>query len=599
MSASRLSVPGLQEPDRSRRDGERRPAEPAPPASQVLALQRGAGNAAVAAMIARREDGMMGGAWSGIQAAGAAAVGALASLTELKIEASVGRGGKNEAVDVANVRARLQALGFPAVDEADGLAAAIERYQGEVVGLRRPDGRVDPGGRTVGALSSMKRAAPAADAGPKAGDAPAAGPAPGPSPPQAPPAPAAGGGPAAPPGPAAPAGPRGTLADPALDQLVATTAKPEVDAAAAKLALLEKKFKGMDRSGRNEETGTARDELVDGFHDLRGLIARIDGAGLEPKTAAALKAQFFRAMNAITPFYYQGNNIILEFDRVNKKTGKLEHVWNTCNITSLSMVLEALGKSAADYKYKSLIPPIAEVYTKDVDDRATGKVADRAGTAMSGLRLPDFVAMAAIVWKMGYKTGNRDEILAGGNLAFNSIPSAEAIITLAKDFGGKPKYGAFTLDPGNKKDTSQSALKKFGAGHSKQADTKAEAETSLHELEAKLEKESNPARRTKLEKEKAKLEAKVAGAGALSDAAVEKELPLQQYKETILSQIRPELDRGNEIVVGQHHHFVRLQSVDDEFIVKDDPGGFTRGNMRLTWEEARALGLFWHWISIG
>ena len=92
-------------------------------------------------------------------------------------------------------------------------------------------------------------------------------------------------------------------------------------------------------------------------------------------------------MNAISPYYFQGLNIILEFDRKNKLTGKLEHVWNTCNITSLSMTLEALGKSAADYKYQELIPPIAKVFQKDVDLEGARQGRQRARRAApAGLR---------------------------------------------------------------------------------------------------------------------------------------------------------------------------------------------------------------------
>ena len=221
------------------------------------------------------------------------------------------------------------------------------------------------------------------------------------------------------------------------------------------------------------------------------------------------------------------------------------------------------------------------------------------GTELSGLRLPDYIAMAAIAWKMGYKTGSPEDILKGGNAAFNSVASAEAVMRLAKDFGASVKYGEFKLDPGAKKDAGQRALKQFGAKHSKQADVKAEAETRLREIERLLERETNPAKRAKLEKEKAKVQAKLAKVGPLSDAAIESALPLEQYKQTVLAQIGPELDSGREIVVGQHNHFVRLQAVTDEFVIKDDPGGFTRGNMQATWEEARAMGLFWHWISIG
>jgi hypothetical protein len=51
-------------------------------------------------------------------------------------------------------------------------------------------------------------------------------------------------------------------------------------------------------------------------------------------------------------------------------------------------------------------------------------------------------------------------------------------------------------------------------------------------------------------------------------------------------------------VLGQFNHFVRLQELDEEFIVKDDPGSWTRSDIRVTWEEARALGLFNKWMIV-
>ena len=169
-------------------------------------------------------------------------------------------------------------------------------------------------------------------------------------------------------------------------------------------------------------------------------------------------------MNAISPYYFQGLNIILEFDRVNKKTGKLEHVWNTCNITSLSMTLEALGKSAADYKYPHADPADRQGLHEGHRRQGAGKV----GSDLAGLRLPDYVAMAAIAWQMGYKTGNDDAILKGGNDAFNAIPSADAIATLAADFGAKATKGHLaTADD----------LASYGKDHWKAADNQATDET--------------------------------------------------------------------------------------------------------------------------
>ena len=71
-----------------------------------------------------------------------------------------GREADNDPEDVRRVRARLKTLGYPTTDDPATLVAAIERYQRDVVGLKRPDGRIDPAGRTLTALNAGKAAAP-------------------------------------------------------------------------------------------------------------------------------------------------------------------------------------------------------------------------------------------------------------------------------------------------------------------------------------------------------------------------------------------------------------------------------------------------------
>ena len=124
-----------------------------------------------------------------------------------------------------------------------------------------------------------------------------------------------------------------------------------------------------------------------------------------------------------------------------------------------------------------------------------------------------------------------------GNDAFNKIPSADAIRTLAKDFGVPAKYGEFKLDKTDAKDKGRSHLKSYGAGHWRRGD-------GLKE-------------------------------GALTEGTIEEDLPLERYKQAVLAEIRPHLDGGRQLAVAQHNHYVRLQAVTDEFIIKDDPGRFS------------------------
>src|SRR5262249_38473052 len=125
-------------------------------------------------------------------------------LSALQLTDSVGRGGKNHPHDVASVAARMLGVGYPPGGSLTELGAAIARYQAEVVGMPHPDGRIDPGGKTIAHLrggAAKPAAAPAAPA-PHA-TAPAA----------------------------TPSGPRSILSDAELEQLVANNKAPEVQAA--------------------------------------------------------------------------------------------------------------------------------------------------------------------------------------------------------------------------------------------------------------------------------------------------------------------------------------------------------------------------------
>jgi hypothetical protein len=90
------------------------------------------------------------------------------------IGASVGKGGVNELADVLVVQHLLNDwLGdtgqktLPTTGNCGPLTiAAIEAFQARVLGATRPDGRIDPGGRTWNALSTRAAPPPPAPAAP-------------------------------------------------------------------------------------------------------------------------------------------------------------------------------------------------------------------------------------------------------------------------------------------------------------------------------------------------------------------------------------------------------------------------------------------------
>jgi hypothetical protein len=86
---------------------------------------------------------------------------------------------------------------------------------------------------------------------------------------------------------------------------------------------------------------------------------------------------------------------------------------------------------------------------------------------------------------------------------------------------------------------------------------------------------------------------------AASEATMEQAVPLALYKASVLGPLRKVLAEGKQVIVSQHNHFVRLEAIDDREIVIDDPGWRTRKNQRLTWAEARAIGLFLRYMVVG
>jgi hypothetical protein len=324
-------------------------------ATVMRSLQRDVGNRGVSSLIK-----------AGVETAASL----VAAVFTVQLTGSVGRGGENQPADVAAVEGRLRVLGFmPLGTGIDALGDAIERYQRTVVRLPHPDGRVDPGGATVRALN----------AGRLATQDTAATPAPTPAaPPSTPPAPSS-----VPPSPTA-----------TTDAQVPPSASPtlkalsdELGTVRAKAAELDKQARKQGYGGHWQETGQPRAELVAALKKLRAETDALTAAdvGGDAAQLARTRAALYREEDDLAPYYYQMVN-------ANILSGNgLEAGGRTCNITSISMTLQALGKTPADYTLpdKELLPLIAAQFDLT-------KAEDRLSEDPAGLRLPDFLQLLAI-----------------------------------------------------------------------------------------------------------------------------------------------------------------------------------------------------------
>lgn len=84
---------------------------------------------------------------------------------------------------------------------------------------------------------------------------------------------------------------------------------------------------------------------------------------------------------------------------------------------------------------------------------------------------------------------------------------------------------------------------------------------------------------------------------ATSDG-IEKLIPLNDYKREIMATMSAAIGGGNQVMVNLDNHFVRLQSVNDDGIVIDDPGNRGGENNRVSWNDARKYGYFQHYLLV-
>lgn len=330
---------------------------------------------------------------------------------------------------------------------------------------------------------------------------------------------------------------------------------------------------------RTEEVGARRDQLVSAIAALRLALDGLGAAGLDEASARQLTALVNRALNDISPFYAQSTNMdLLEGKAQAEELGtETAYSTRTCNITSVSMALEALGKSPADHDpgRREAVALVAEVFAPEV--RSAEHTAGGAGAGLERLRMPDYVQLAAIAHVLGSGTG-RAAVLAAARSAWQKILSIHFLEDLAESFGAGGELVTFDLDP-SAKGTDFAALDRAGKHRS--------AVERLVDLRNQVEAATGK-RRTRLERAYQQRYRAMRDELAVGTDAVS----VDAYRRYVIEHIGTELDAGSQIVVYLHGHYVRLQAVHDDHVVVDDPGRAARANRKVTYEEARAMAYF-------
>lgn len=324
-----------------------------------------------------------------------------------------------------------------------------------------------------------------------------------------------------------------------------------------------------------EERGPVRDALVGEIHTVRGLIVGLDGAGLPAAQLEAVKAHFYRKVNAVSPFYEQDPNMnLLEGEAT-----------RTCGITSFGMALEAMGKTAADYTGPS-VANVAKVYGGKVDSAK-----DDQGGGMTGLRLPDFIQLVAIA-KCGGAAG---DVQAAMEIAWKKIKSLNFIADMARDFGVPSQVGTMKTQHGSKAGELRTKAESL---HKKRVE-RDKAKVKLKDLGESADPKSLKAR-AKLEATIRSYEATMATMHeGLSPEYLDKLITVESFRTQVLATIKPELDRGRQVINNMTKHYVRVESVTDDGMVSDDPGGSQRKDRPVSWEEGRAMAFFHDYLVLG
>jgi hypothetical protein len=320
-----------------------------------------------------------------------------------------------------------------------------------------------------------------------------------------------------------------------------------------------------------EPQGPDRENLVAGIAVVRNDLQAIRGT--DPRTAA-FKVAVNHKLEALSPYYAQINIMTIE------SKGGL----STCNVTSLAMSLSTVGKNADAYKdsKRPQLVAVAHHYGHDVAGAARASAGhDVSFASLRGLRLPDFMELAAIATNLHSANPSEAEIKKAAQFAVDNKTDLSFLAQIAQDFNAQTTLSYNTI--GAKK---TAALKKIGNAYHIKAD-------DLVDLRNRAEAHpDDKALRARYERAKAEADPQI------NSAELEKELGLDDYRSSVMGVIKPLLDSGAGVISGTYNHFTHCYEMTDDHIRVQDPGLWARADRKVRWDEARALEYFWNYLVV-
>jgi len=213
--------------------------------------------------------------------------------------------------------------------------------------------------------------------------------------------------------------------DESLAVMAAQLHNPQAAKIVTDLAALTAQAKAVpvDRA-RKELKGEARENFVAAIGVMRAQVNAL--AATDPQTVA-FRTAVNHKLEELSPYHAQVNIRTIE-------TG----AYTTCNVTSLAMSLETIGKNADSYKV-SKRPQIVAVARQYRSDIAKATLASH-GTepvweSLRGLRLPDFMELAAIANTLHSAEPTEAEIKQAGVYAAVTKTRLDFLAAIAADFG--------------------------------------------------------------------------------------------------------------------------------------------------------------------